>query len=207
MSKLYVDNLYPKTTSNTVIPASKPIYGPGQIVQVGYQDGITYQGTEGTTVNNTTGKLIEVVLTLKTTNPIIRARYSLPIGQESTYTDRDLALGFGIRNAAVSNTVGDYSNFGGITGKTRHNVVFGDASAGHYITDTMGSAGSGAQYWMDVNSFEYQAAVTMAAGTYCSVALWAATDGTYYFYRAGNNGGSNTDTGATGGLVVEEIAT
>ena len=206
MSKLYVDNLYPKTTSNTGISASKPIYGPGQIVQVGYQNGLTYQGIGGTTVNNTTAKLIEVVLTLKTTNPIIRARYSLPIGHESSYTDRDIALGFGIRNAAVSASVGDYANWGGVA-KNRHSIAFSDGSFTHYTTDTMGADGTGAQYWMNVNSHEYQAAVTMAAGTNCAVALWTSTDGTYYFYRAGNNGGGNSDTGAVGSFAVEEIAT
>ena len=60
---------------------------------------------------------------------------------------------------------------------------------------------------MYVNSHEYQAAVTMNAGTNCSVALWCSTDGTYYFYRAANDGGGNNNTGGQGSFAVEEIAT
>lgn len=179
------------------------IYSPGQIVQIGHQNGWTYQGTEGTTVNNTTGKLIEVVLTLKTTNPIIRARYNVPVGIASSYSDVDIALGFGIRNAAVDSTVGNYANWGGIA-RNRHSIAFSDGGRAHYVTDTQGAAGSGSQYWQEIISHEYQAAVTMNAGTYCSVALWCSTDGLYSFFRPYNH--TSGDSGSQGSMTLEEIA-
>ena len=180
------------------------IYSPGQIVQVGYQDGQTYQGVEGTTINSTVAKLIEVVLTLKTTNPIIRVRYNLPVGTAGSYTDADLALAFGIRNAAVDATVGNYANFGGIA-RSRESLTFSDGSFTHWVVDTQGSHSTGTIYWQETISHEYQKAVTMNSGTYCSVALWASVqNGTYSFFRPYNH--STGDAGSQGSMTLEEIA-
>lgn len=187
------------TTATSVPVSALP---SGTVVQTAYQDGWTYQGSEGMWLNNTTGKVIECVLTLKTTNPIILVRYCLPVGMNNTYEDHDLALGFGIRNAAASNTVGDYNNFGGI-GRSRHSIAFGDGNKTHYTVDTQGAGVSGQQYWMEIVSHEYKAAVTMNAGTYCAVALWANSDAEYGFFRPYSH--YTGDSGAQGSYVVQEI--
>lgn len=181
------------------------IYSPGQIVQVAYTDGHTYQGVEGTTIASpAVNKLIELVLTLKTTNPIIRVRYTLPVGMSNSYLDTDLALGFGIRNGGADNTVGNYANFGGIA-RSRQNITFSDGSFSHYTTDTMGGGTSGTQYWQFAMCHEYQAAVTMNSGTSCAVSLWGSTEnGTYAFYRPYSH--FTGDAGSNGGFVLEEIA-
>jgi len=174
----------------------------GTTVQTEWQNGWTYQGTEGMWLNNTTAKVIEIVLTLKTTNPIILVRYNLPVGTASSYEDHDLALGFGIRNENSSSLLSNYNNFGGIA-RARHSIGFADGNFSHYTVDTQGTSSSGSQYWMEVLSHEYKAPVTMNAGTMCSVALWANSDAEYGFFRPWAH--YTGDSGAQGSYVVQEI--
>lgn len=160
---------------------------------VGNQNGITI--TAGSYV-----KILEKSITFKTTNPFIYLSARFGLATVNSATDGDLALGFGYKTGSGTNTISDYSSFGG-NSYTRQNV---SPLSSFYVSDTYGASANYGQYWMETKSATYLQQVNQTAGTSLVFAVWSsAQDANHYVHRPHSH--TSNDAGELGGITVMEI--
>ncbi len=160
---------------------------------VGNQNGITISAGAYT-------KILEKSFTFKTTNPFIYLSTRFGLGTINTATDADLALGFGYKTGSGTNSISDYSAFGG-NSYTRQNV---NPLSSFYVADTYGSSANYGQYWCETKSATYLQQVNQAAGTAVVFAVWSsAQTNDHYVHRPSSH--TSNDAGELGGLTVMEI--
>jgi len=174
----------------------------GTTVQTSHATGTDFVGNQNgvTIAAGNYVKILEKSITFKTTNPFIYLSARFGIGTNNSATDADLALGFGYKTGSGTNTISDYSAFGG-NSYARQNV---SPLSSFYVCDTYGAAANYGQYWMETKSATYLQQVNQAAGTSLVFAVWSSAQTNDFFIHRPKSHSSN-DAGELGGITVMEI--
>ena len=175
----------------------------GTVVQVSHSTGTDFVGGIGgiDIAGGEYKKILEKSITFKTTNPHIYVSCRFGIGTPNAYYDHDLACGFGYKTGSATNSISDYSAFGG-NSYQRQNV---NPLSTFYACDTHGAHSSGSQYWVETKSASYLQQINQSAGTTIVMAVWCSVQsGNYYIHRPETNANSN-DAGELGGITVMEL--
>jgi hypothetical protein len=144
-------------------------------------------------------KVMERTYTTVAANSKILIDIDFSTGHPGSYTDNDLAVSVGYRTSS-SSTITDYTAVPGSKAWTRQHPGIDSV----FAIDTHPAGAHGTQYWNWEHKVTRLISPSYPAGTTIYVAVWADTDGTYYFNRPW--GSTYSDSGRIAQFTFTEIA-
>jgi hypothetical protein len=167
----------------------------GSVLQVQQGSQILRVGTSGGDI-----KLQETSITTTVANSKILVFVYNGVGGVGAYTDTDLALAIGFKVGTTSTSPSDYTP---INGNPFGRQAVTNLGA-YFAADTCNVGGAGGIYWTSPMPYMKLTTPNQATGSLIYFALWASTDGTYYF--GGTSGSTISDAGMETTITLMEIA-